>query len=351
MNKFKSTLLLLVAMCCMLGTAFGYWDNTLGDFNTYSDYTGFAYESYASLPVPTTSHVSSFQGRGCLKLAFSTATQGVKITPFSRFTTGADDQWYLLRIVYYRDTSLNMTHFLPYVLLYDNASTYDIKQIDGTITAESKILPGNWIQFDNYVKCKTTNGHIQLAVKNNGTPGNFYIDSIELTPATPPALINYTNVTIEQGDFNTYSDMSGWSFAPADVNNAPSCTWDSANQRLALTFSNSSQGVKVTSAGTFSIVSGRNAVMSYDINIAASSASAVDCSSFLYADGLTWPYDIGNNVLCGVIPVNQNYMVYVSLSSQDYVTNVRVPQFYIKSNTNSQITVYIDNVQLKYANY
>jgi len=325
------------------------WTNEAGDFDSNLDYSSYAYEVYESLALASTSWAPSYQGRNCLKVSFSNQNQGVKITPYSRFTTSAEEQWYRLRIVYNRDSSCNLLHFLPLVLQYESADNLNIKQIGGTFSGESNILPGNWIQYDTYVKCKTTSGHIQLALKNNGSSGNVYIDSIEFTPATPPALTNYTNVPISQGDFNVASDTTGWGFEHDSGKQFPAIFWDSTNQRLGFTFTSTSQEVKVTSTSAYNIAAGRNAVMSFNVYI-ASTTNNIDCSGYLYADGYSWPFDIGMNVLCSSIPTYQNYTVNASLSSQSNVTNARLPQFYIKSNTNIPITLYVDDIQLRYSN-
>jgi hypothetical protein len=173
--KFRSMvsvwflLILIVFSFYQLGfTQVLYWNNDIGDFSSYTDYTSFAYEQTESLPLASTSWASSFQNHDCLKITFSSQNQGIKITSMSRFTTGCDsgtEQWYRLRIVYYRDTSCNLLHFSANQLLYETATSYVIKQIGASFTGETNILPGNWIQYDTYVKCKKNNGLIQITAK------------------------------------------------------------------------------------------------------------------------------------------------------------------------------------------
>lgn len=346
-------LVFVVSQICCSQT---YWSNSIGDFDTYADYTSFAYDQLESLPKPTTTWDTTFNNPtgdlGNIKITFTNQTQGIKITAYSKFTTtstSSTDQWRLLCVKYYSDYSCNMLHFTPSLLLYESSTSYTIKQVGASFTGESNIQTGNWNIYLVYVRCKKNIGQIQLSLKNNGRMGNVYIDSIQLY--TTPPTFNYGEVSLYQGDFNVYSDLTGWSFEPGNSYNAPTYFWDTANQRLGVTFSNPSQEMKITCMNTLAVNSeGKEAVLSFDALVYKSNgqSNTVDCSGYLYADGFSWPFDIGANVISGDMPTNQTYTVYAVIRCDDDITKNRLPQIILKGNSESNVTVYIDNVRFRY---
>lgn len=359
-RMFFIGIMLIVSQICYSQTF--YWNDLIGLFDDYGDYTSFAYDQLESIPKASTSwDTTTFNyppyvfDNNCLKISFSNQTEGIKITSYAKFTTTSNsttEQWKRLRIRYYCQSSCNMVHFTPSLLLYDSNTSYVIKQIGASFTGESNIITGNWHIYDTYVRCKKNIGQLQLSFKNNGRSGNVYIDYIQLTSATPPSLVEGKTIeaTFYQGDFNVYSDLTGWAFQPGDSNNAPTYFWDTANQRLGVTFSNPSQEMKITCMNTFAIDSGSDAVLSFDVLVNKSNGqpNTVDCSGYLYADGFNWPFDIGANVLCSDLPTNQNYTLFSVLESDTNVTRYRLPQVIVKNNNDAPITVYIDNVHLKH---
>jgi hypothetical protein len=142
-----------------------------------------------------------------------------------------------------------------------------------------------------------------------------------------------------------------WAYQAEDASNAPTTSWDTANQRLKITYSNQSQGMKITCKNQFSIITGRNAVLSFDAMVAKSNGQPNDvhCLGYILADGFNWPYEIAANGILSDLSTNQIYKVYVSLSSQTNVTNLCLPQIIVRNNSDTNINVYIDNVALQYS--
>jgi hypothetical protein len=194
---------------------------------------------------------------------------------------------------------------------------------------------------------------IQLILKNNTSTGAFYIDSIVCDSSVPPAVTSPQTVTMPIGDFDVADDTTSWGFQnTADgVNGKGTFSWVSTvgaqSGVFGVTFSQATQGVKITSTPTFSIPSTRNALLSIMFRSNLSNPTSLHILGYLYGerDLATFKVDLAGKAVLGNFSGNQWNTLYVPLTSVSDNTAFRL-QLVIKNNTQTPETVYIDDVQL-----
>ena len=339
------------------GLGNGSWDNSFGTFDAASDTSNFAFQNAPNISnQPSVNWLSSYQGHsGVMQLGYNTTSEGLKWTSFPRFIPNPYQPWYRIRVAYYCDSPCSGESILPLILLYSDNSSQAIQELGASYTGNSLIQSGNWYTLDAYVYCHANSAQLQLIMRNGGSSGAMYIDSIELDNIVPPAITNSNPeyvTTIPGVPMSSGSDTTHWGFELAyNTNSQPKVSWLSSyqgqNNVLELNFNNTNQGVKMTSL-TGDIPAGYNAVMSF--NIYMTNPTDITAEGFLYGEKSLTPFecDIGGYVNVGIIPANTWTTVYVPLSSVSLQTSFRL-QTLIKNNAHYPEQVYIDNIQLFYS--
>ena len=341
-------------------TSLGLWTNPMGDFDVASDSTNFAHELPAdAYSKPTFSWLSTYSGRtGVLKLTFSTATQGLKITGLGRLKAyNPSTPWHRLRITFNIDTPVKGLEVLPMILFYDSFTSYTIRELGGSWSSKGLLNQNTWYTIEAYAYSHSTSGYLQCFFKNSGIPGNIYVDKVEWDYTTPPAIQHPGNIAFARGDFDVPADTTGWAFqnmescALVRPTTGWSATVGSQAGVLALNYSALTQGVKVTSVDTFITPTGRNVVMSYKIYIPNSSPTTVHISGLIlgekdFANGL---FDLGGYSSIGNIPGNTWMTFNAPLSSVSQQTSYRL-QLQFKNNFYFPVIIYLDDVQFYYDN-
>lgn len=318
------------------------WDNTMGDFTGTDDYHYWAFAQVdSSTPFPPISWLSSYQGsQGVLKIDFTGAPQGVKLTSFSRFTATSD--WYKMKVRFRMDGNSNYFSIQPIIMLYDSVNSYDIKELGATWTGYGLVGSGSWYEFSTYVNRNSlVSGQLQLIIKNDNSSSNgeFYIDTIDLSATTPNAISSTAQT------YTIPSNTSNWGFESVSGYSLPNYTNDPYYGCLRFNFSQN-QAIKFTSLATYNVPSGRNAVLRFEYYIPGSDGLYMDCNRYLYSS-TNFPFDIGANCSIGMTPGSWK-TVYVPLTVISGNTTFQ-PQIILQDINPSSKTVYIRNIQLIYS--
>ncbi len=338
---------------------FANYTSAMGAFAEAEDTVFWAFQPANGLSnQATVSWLSTYQGdSGVLQINFSSATQGVKLTSFARFTPSTTNPWYCLRVTYYCDAPCEHEQILPLILLYGSDLSETIQELGATYTGNTLIQPGEWNTIETYVYCHSSSGQIQLMAKNYGDTGAMYIDSIELDNVTPPAITSPTYVSVTVGDFATGDETTGWGFENVynEPNGQSTISWlptvNGQTGVLALTFTTSSQGIKMTTKDLYSIPTGANAMMSFNIAVDQSSPTALSIMGFQYAekDVVDEEFDIGAYGNFGIMSGSTTWTTfYVPLTS--FTQSTHRLQLLIRNGTQYPETIYLDDIQLFYSN-
>lgn len=335
----------------------GLWINPMGDFDVSYDSTLFGFETPAEASQqPGYSWINAYSGKtGLLRLSFSSATQGMKMTSLARIDSTGSQRWHRIRITYLADNFNTGIEVLPYLYTYPTFVSYDIKDIAATWTGLGIQSANVWHTVDTYLYSRETSGLIQLIVKNNGKPVNVYIDSIEWANMAPPALSNPVEIPVPYGDFDVASDSTQWGYQPVDGYSSilPTISWESAAAAhegvLYLYASETNQCLKQTSLDAFNVPAGRNAVMKINIYPAMDNPDDTHVMAFLMGEKSFQDmiYEFGANVHIGNLTGNQWNEFYAPLTSISSQTSQRL-QFFVKNNTNVPAHYYIDDIKLVY---
>ena len=334
------------------------WQPTEGDFNTSLDTTSWGFQQPGGVTqIPSYSWLSSYNGRtGILKLSYSSQTEGLKLTSIARLFNGAGNNWYRLRVQYASDSPNNGHEIVSQMLSYPGHPSFTITEIGGNWTGNGQMVSNRWYTYDAYVYSSESSQQIQLMLKNNGSPGDFYIDSILCDSTVPPAIVSPISVPVTTGDFDSATDTAGWAFqnTPDGINGKGTQSWVSSvgaqNGVLALNFNNLYQGVKVTSIPTYTIATNRNAVMSFKFRSNLSNPTTLHILGYLYGerDLATFKVDLAGKGVLGNFVGNGWNTAYVPLTSVSGNTSFRL-QLIIKNNAQTPETVYLDDIQLVYS--
>ena len=331
------------------------WGNNEGTFNNGpQDTTYWSFQKPGGVTqMPTISWESTFLGHdGLLRINYSTATQGVKITAVHRKYNGPFAHWYHVNIKYATESTNAGHEIIAQMLSYTNHTSYTITEVGGNWTGNGQISPMTMYSLNLYNYSLESSQQIQLILKNNGSAGDFFIDSIDCYSEDPPAIQNPLSVSKTIGDFDTAADTTNWGFQNiADgINGKGTFSWVSSYSAqtgvFALNFYNIYQGVKITSSTTFNINSQRNACMSFKYRSSLSSPSTLFVLGYLYSEGdlATFKVDLAGKGVLGNSPGNQWNTVYVPLTSISGNSEFRM-QLVFKNNQTPQ-TVYIDDIRL-----
>ena len=334
------------------------WNSNDGDFDDFSDTTYWAFQKPGGVTqMPAVSFESTYGNHtGILRINYSTTTEGLKLTAIPRVFNGSGNNWYRLRVQYASDSPNNGHEIIAQMLSYPNHQSYTITEIGGDWTGNGQIGSNQWYTFDAYMYSKESSQQIQLILKNNGSAGDFYIDSIQCDSTPPPAIVSPVSGSVTIGDFNTAADTTNWGFQNiADgINGKGTQSWVSTvgaqNGVLALNFNNLYQGVKITAGSTFAIAANRNAVMSFKYRSNLSSPTTLYILGYLYGerDLATFKVDLAGKGVLGNFTGNQWNTLYVPLTSISGNTSFRM-QLVIKNNAQSPEIVYLDDIQLVYS--
>ena len=329
-----------------------------GDLNSALDTTAWGFQQPGGVSqMPAFSWLSSYSGHtGILKLSYSSATEGLKLTSIARTFNGAGNYWYRIRVQYSSDSPNSGHEIISSLLSYPNPQSYTITEVGGNWTGNGQITPGRWYTYDTFVYSKESSQQIQLMLKNNGSSGDFYIDSIQCDSTTPASLVSPVWVPMTIGDFDTATDTTRWGFQsiPTAANGIGTLSWVSSvgtqNGVIALGYNLVNQGTKMTSSPTYTIATNRNVLMSFKYRSNLSSPTTLHILGYLYGerDLATYKVDIAVKGVLGNFPGNQWNTVYVPLTSVSQNSSFRM-QLIIKNNTQSTETVYIDDIQLIYS--
>ena len=297
----------------MLVSVYLNWNPSQGDFDTANDTTYWAFQLAGNVSqIPAYSWISAYNGHtGILKLNYSIATEGLKLTSIPRLSFGNTSCWYRIRVQYASDSPNDGHDIVSQLLSYPDHQSYTISEVGGNWTGNGQITPSQWYTFDTYVYSKESSQQIQLKLKNNGSSGAFYIDSILCDSTLPPAIASPISVPITSGDFDTAADTTGWGFQSIATapNGTGTLSWASTigaqSGVLALGFDMDNQGVKITSIPTYGITVNRNVVMSFKFRSNLSSPTTLHVLGYLYGerDLATFKVDLSGKGLLSNLPV------------------------------------------------
>ena len=300
------------------------WNNNNGTFAFSSSTIHWAFENINGVGnQPAYSWLSSYANHpGILCLSFSSQTEAVKITSNSRFAVSTTNPWYRLRMNYYAEGTTSGMEIKSSVLLYSDHSSYAVREVAGNWTGNGLVHTGTWYTYDMYAYCRSSSAQVQVVIKNNGSKGKLYIDTLSLDTITPPALTNGTTIQVVVGDFDTGDDTTSWAFETPPLEPwtfLPTCSWLSSfsNQTgvLTLSFDQATQGVKLTSIPTYILPKGKNAILTFKVYSDISSPSELQVIGYLYAERTVaiFQVDLGAKGELGVLPGNQwNTVLYPS---------------------------------------
>ena len=334
------------------------YNSTDGDFNSPSDTTNWAFQLPGNVNLmPTVSWLSSYNGRtGIMRINYSSQTEGLKLTGIPRLGASAANNWYRLRIQYSSDSPNAGHEIFTQMLSYANPQSYVITELGGDWTGNGQMTPNRWYTMDTFVYSEESSHHLQIILKNNGSSGDFYLDSIQCDTVQPPAIVSPVAVPMTIGDFDTASDTTNWAFQTVvdTINGTGTFSWNSTigtqNGVMALNFNQVNQGVKITSIPTYGIATNRNALLSFKFRSNLSSPTTLHVLGYLYGerDVATFKVDLARKGVLGNFSGNQWNTVYVPLTSVSGNTSFRL-QLVVKNNTQSTESVYLDDVQLCYS--
>ena len=336
----------------------GLWVNTMGDFDIATDTVNLALQLLEGVPsYPAISWLSSYSAHsGIMRLNFSNLSQGVKLTGIGRLRADSPaNPWHRIRVTYYTDADIKGLEVLPSILFYDSYTSYGIREIGAVWSGVGLQSTRNWYTLEGYVYSHSTSGLLQITFKNTGTPGSIYVDTIEWDYAVPPALQNPLKVTVAKGDFDVAADSSGWAYQRmAECSpTLPAVGWTSSlsNQTgvLSLTYSQITQGVKITMIDLLSAPQGKNVAMSFKVYLANASPTAMHINAYLMGEQslALSQFDFAGYAEMGILPGNAWSTLYLPLTSSSLQTSYRI-QFQIKDNFSAPITLYMDDVQFMY---
>ncbi len=326
------------------------WANTNGEFANAEDTENWAFQPAPNVSnQPTITWVPTYQGNtGVLQLTFSSQTQGIKMTSFTRFTPDTTNPWYRLRVTYYSDSIFN-GYIIPVILTYHDNLSEVIQELGASFTGDSLIQPGTWYTLDAYLCCHDTSGQIQIIVDNNGSAANVYIDSIDLENVPPPGFTNSTYVTLPWGGFEMSTETSYWGLEPAPgaPNGQPTLGWESS--AMSYSFTTSSQGQKMTSRNTFYIPVNSNAVMSFNVLSDSPTPTGLSVIGYLFAekDVKNYIWDVAGVGNIGILSADTWNTIYVPLTSVSEQTSYRL-QLLIRNTDQYPENVYLDDIELFY---
>ena len=334
------------------------YNSTDGDFNSPSDTTNWAFQLPGNVNLmPTVSWLSSYNGRtGIMRINYSSQTEGLKLTGIPRLGASAANNWYRLRVQYSSDSPNAGHEIFTQMLSYSNPQSYIITELGGDWTGNGQMTPNRWYTMDTFVYSQESSHHLQIILKNNGSFGDFYLDSIQCDTVQPPAIVSPVSVPMTIGDFDVASDTASWAFQSVvdTVNGTGTFSWNSTigtqNGVMALNFNQVNQGMKITSIPTYGIATNRNALLSFKFRSNLSSPTTLHVLGYLYGerDVATFKVDLARKGVLGNFSGNQWNTVYVPLSSVSGNTSFRL-QLVVKNNTQTPESVYLDDVQLCYS--
>ena len=334
------------------------WQSNEGDFDYPADTTSWGFQRPGNVnQIPSYSWLSSYNGRmGILKLNYSNQTEGLKLTSIARLSNGAASPWYRLRVQYASEAPNEGHEITSQILSSPSHLSNVITEVGGNWTGNGQMVPNRWYTYDTYVYSKESSQQLQLILRNNGSNGAFYIDSIQCDSTPPPATVTPISVPVTIGYFDSAADTSQWVFqnTPDGINGKGTRSWESSVGTqyglLALNFDHLYQGVKITSNPTYTIESNWNAVMSFKYRSNLSSPTTLHVLGYLYgeSDVATFKVDLAGKGVLGNFPGNQWNTMYVPLTSVSGNTSFRL-QLVVKNNAQTPETVYIDEVELVYA--
>ena len=330
------------------------WNPEKGLFTNASDTAFWAFQKPGSVnQIASVSWLTSYNGRtGVLKVSYSDLSEGIKITGIPRIDISESSYyWYRLRVQYASDSPNDGHEIISQLLSYPDHQSTKIILVGGNWTGNGQIAPLQWYTFDAYVFAAKTSQQVQLILKNNGSAGDFYIDSIQCDTTWPPAFMHsaWSEATI--GDFDTAADTTHWAFqAPEDSpNGMGTFSWVSAiggrTGVLAVDFNQVQQGVKMTGIPTYAIDSHRNVLIYFWFCSSLSNATDLTVLGYLYAenDVSTFKVDLSGRGVLGDYLGTQWNGASLALTSVSENTSFRV-QLVVKNNSQSPETVYLDNV-------
>jgi hypothetical protein len=337
----------------------GVWNNYVGDFDQAIDTTYWAYQTPPNVTIqPPVTWLSTYQNHtGILKLSYNSSTEGLKLTSFPRFSPNPNQPWYRIRVTYYCNPTCTNESITPVILLYQDDTSQTIQELGASYTGNSLIQSGYWYTLDAYIYCHTSSGQLQLLMKNGGSNGAMYIDSIELDNIAPPAVSYPVLASVTGAPMNSASDTTYWGFALApNETSQPQISWlssylgqDSVLQDnvLELNFMSNSQGTKMTSLLGI-IPTDSNAILSF--NVYVTNPTDIEIEGFLYGEKSLTPFecDIAGYVNTGIIPANTWTTLFVPLSSVSQQSTFRL-QLLIKNNNQFPEQVYVNDIQLFYS--
>ena len=328
------------------------WANILGDFDLASDTTNWGFELPAgTASIPTISFLSTYQGHnGIMKLNWTTASQGLKLTCKRKFMPVSSIPWYRLKVTYYCDSPSTNQSVVGQLLNYAGNTSSVIKYIGGAYTGNSMITSGRWYSYEIYGQYSLVSaGFLQLILKNGGSNGAMYIDSIELDNMMPTSISSPVWASVPYGDFDVASDTTHWGFQlPLDgASSLPQISWSTG--LLVLNFTAANQGVKITSADKFTLPAGRSAEMSFSICPSLSLPTTLTVQANLYAEkDVSAHWDMGAGVSIGNLLGNRWQYFFAPLNSVSQISTYRL-QLILKNGANTSQKVYLDNIQLVYS--
>lgn len=333
-------------------TAMNRWFNTAGDFTEAEDTTAWGFESMAGLGTAPTQWLNTYNGSsGVLKINLTSTNSGVKLTPFGRLTT-QPSAWYRLRVNFLAESNTLSQEMLGVLLGYTNPAGWSIAEVSGNFNGYTLMTTNVWQTMDVYLQTKTTSIQPQLILKTVNGQGSLYIDSIVVDKMTHPASTSGTVLTYSGDSFTTSDDTTQWAFegVAGAVGGLPTVgyvnTFSGRSGVMVLTFTEQTQGVKLTSYGMASSIAGTQAVVNYDMYFTAPLGTGSSLLGVLFGEKtpLAFPYDLGAVADMGTVTTGQWVTFSVPLDSLSGQWTLR-PQLIIQ-NTTGLGQIYIDSASI-----
>ena len=333
------------------------WQSSEGSFETSLDTVNWVFQKTENeTQMPAYHWLSNYSGHtGILKINYSNATEGLKLTAVNRLYNGVANNWYHIRVQYASDSPNHGHEIIAQLLSYPGHQSNTITEVGGNWTGNGQIASHQWYTYDAYMYSKESSQQVQLILKNKGHSGAFYIDSIECDSAVPPAVTSPILVPMTIGDFDTGADMAGWAFEKAAGSTGKNMYygWTTSeliqNSFLFFEFSMATQGIKITSIPVYNIDTHRNVLLSFKIH-AMDYINPPNIIGYLYGehDLADFKVDLAGKATFRKYDVSLWNTFYVPLTSISGNTSFRI-QIVIKKNAYSEEFVHLDDVQLYYS--
>lgn len=342
--------------------------NGYGEFSSASDTTQYWYvlPVMGASSLPGISWMNNIGGRsGVLALNFSTASQGVKIV----YNQEIDIQpftWYTMRCVFASNAGAGNKHQV-------SGQLFGVDTLTGTSeTGEFLRQPGLmrdttwWTQYAYIYSSSSTMVKLRpmLVVKNNGSSGIVYVDSMLVyasKPMTESALGELAKSPLSNGSFDT--GLSGWFYGLPAQGVDPSTPLPfyavvtsvfGQENALAIGFTQTAQGLKLTSDPVVSITPIKNLklswkVYSYENNPHRSITGRIYCVDTASIGSLSdaiGPSGLSN----GSMPIGE-WITYTAVGTPllNTETQARV-QIVVKNGTMANDSLYLDDITLEQEN-